>query len=528
MAVSGVGGHPPYTISALLNGSNCQERQGQPSKLGGLEYNPCNIKKLNFSLSYEEMMKSRSADEITCTGWEYSQEWWTIIAQFNLACSKLPINTLAESVFSAGAACSCLIVGIAADRHGRRSVLLVAQFVQMVTGIITGLSSSYTGYLVSTGIQGFVCNALMTCTSVLCVEVTGGRWKSTMSVFYMYSYGLGYFTLAGLAYFFRRWNHLHIVISLLSLLLFSFWWFLPESPRWLLTRNQLDGVMGVLEAAASINSKPLPSDVVVRIKKMEVLYFSGQRNKVEVEMLFKTPIMKHLTVITPFIFFFIFISYYGLTLRKVTLFSITDIMHVLMIKGGLEMIATSVALILTYCPGIMFLVVSTLVEGILCLASTLWPSRSPASMVLILASRFFASVTNTSIAMTVASFYPTSIRMTGLGWGYTCVGLALFVATNVVNLGRISENLPQVLFGTSACLGSVLLLLLPKQLEESCDLISQLENTEIKRDDIDISEMLRHVTTKRTLIRAESTRISSDRKSLKTTTSKSKVPFLRF
>lgn len=51
------------------------------SKLGGLEYNPCNIKKLNFSLSYEEMMKSRSADEITCTGWEYSQEWWTIIAQ---------------------------------------------------------------------------------------------------------------------------------------------------------------------------------------------------------------------------------------------------------------------------------------------------------------------------------------------------------------------------------------------------------------------------------------------------------------
>lgn len=55
-----------------------------------------------------------------------------------------------------------------------------------------------------------------------------------------------------------------------------------------------------------------------------------------------------------------------------------------------------------------------------------------------------------------------------------------------------------------------------------------MENTEIKRDDIDISEMLRHVTTKRTLIRAESTRISSDRKSLKTTTSKSKVPFLRF
>ena len=46
------------------------------------------------------------------------------------------------------------------------------------------------------------------------------------------------------AYFIRDWQPLQLAISIPSLLLLSYYWFIPESPRWLLSVNRYNGKGG--------------------------------------------------------------------------------------------------------------------------------------------------------------------------------------------------------------------------------------------------------------------------------------------
>jgi Sugar (and other) transporter len=44
--------------------------------------------------------------------------------------------------------------------------------------------------------------------------------------------------MPAVAYFVRDWENLQLTISIPSLLLISYYWFIPESPRWLISVNR--------------------------------------------------------------------------------------------------------------------------------------------------------------------------------------------------------------------------------------------------------------------------------------------------
>ncbi len=46
------------------------------------------------------------------------------------------------------------------------------------------------------------------------------------------------FCLDAVAYFVRDWQALQLSISIPSLALLSYYWFIPESPRWLISVNR--------------------------------------------------------------------------------------------------------------------------------------------------------------------------------------------------------------------------------------------------------------------------------------------------
>ena len=66
--------------------------------------------------------------------------------------------------------------------------------------------------------------------------------------------------LAGLAYFFRHWVHLHLVVGAACLLALPAWWFLPESYRWLAENGRKEEAMEVLRGIAKGNGKQLSSN----------------------------------------------------------------------------------------------------------------------------------------------------------------------------------------------------------------------------------------------------------------------------
>ena len=68
--------------------------------------------------------------------------------------------------------------------------------------------------------------------------------------------------LAGVAYIFNSWKDLALVSSFPFISLFSYWWFVPESPRWLLSYAKVDEAEVIVQSIARWNKKDIPPNFV--------------------------------------------------------------------------------------------------------------------------------------------------------------------------------------------------------------------------------------------------------------------------
>lgn len=85
------------------------------------------------------------------------------------------------------------------------------------------------------------------------MEIIGKSWRAAITILYQIPYSLGHLSLAGLAYMFRNWQHLQVAITLPSIILLSYWWVVPESPRWLIAMGKQKQACKILQTAAKIN-----------------------------------------------------------------------------------------------------------------------------------------------------------------------------------------------------------------------------------------------------------------------------------
>lgn len=88
------------------------------------------------------------------------------------------------------------------------------------------------------------------------MELIGVKWRELVSVLYQIPFNLGHLTLPLFAYYIREWHHLQFALSIPSLILISYYWLIPESPRWLFTVGRVDETVKILEKAAKCNKLP--------------------------------------------------------------------------------------------------------------------------------------------------------------------------------------------------------------------------------------------------------------------------------
>ena len=93
----------------------------------------------------------------------------------------------------------------------------------------------------------------------LALEYVGPRYRTLFGILIETPFALGGL-LVGLVSWagVRHWRTLTLVLSCPNILLLSYWWLLPESPRWLIAKNKTVQVVEVLKNAAAVNKKVLP------------------------------------------------------------------------------------------------------------------------------------------------------------------------------------------------------------------------------------------------------------------------------
>ncbi|KAG6453461.1 hypothetical protein O3G_MSEX008148 [Manduca sexta] len=179
----------------------------------------------------------------------------TITSDWDLVCSKHWLTHLTQCVMMWGIVIGGIIFGVLADKYGRKTPLMISVLIQGVASYVASFMPDYWSFLAVWFILALGSGGVGIISFVICMEVVSGKYRTTVPVLYQLPFGLGNAIMAGLAYWLRDWRKLEFTLATLSSLFIFYWFWIPESPRWLLATGQIEKAMVVLKEAAQQNGK---------------------------------------------------------------------------------------------------------------------------------------------------------------------------------------------------------------------------------------------------------------------------------
>ncbi|XP_035481967.1 solute carrier family 22 member 4 isoform X3 [Scophthalmus maximus] len=195
-------------------------------------------------------------------GWSYSTDVYqsTVVSEFDLVCGDEWKQPLTASVFFVGSLCGSFFSGQLSDRFGRKPVLFATIAVQAIFTFVQVFSVSWIMFLILLFFNGLGQIANFVAALVLGAEILIGNVRVLYSSLgTCLGFAVGYMILPVFAYFVRDWRFLLLASSLPCLVYLPLWWFIPESPRWLLCQGRVEEAEAIVRKAAKWNKCQAPS-----------------------------------------------------------------------------------------------------------------------------------------------------------------------------------------------------------------------------------------------------------------------------
>ncbi|KAI4474717.1 hypothetical protein M0802_015476 [Mischocyttarus mexicanus] len=232
-------------------------------------------------------------------GWEYDTSDITssIVIDFDLVCERAIYPTIGLVALNTGGPIGVYLFGTLNDRIGRRLSFFTCLATLITGGFLTSISNSFWTWAATRMVVGLTIPAIYQIPFIISLELVGPNYRSFVTVMTCSFYTMGLCMLAGVTYLVRNWRFLAFTTSAPFLLYFFYWWFLPESPRWLLAKGRLVEANDILETLARVNGKELPASFTQKLRQRMTMSRSKSeeerlRNGPGVLSLFKTPNMR--------------------------------------------------------------------------------------------------------------------------------------------------------------------------------------------------------------------------------------------
>ncbi|XP_015177802.1 PREDICTED: organic cation transporter protein [Polistes dominula] len=434
-------------------------------------------------------------------GWEYDTSDITssIVIDFDLVCERAIYPTIGLVALNTGGPIGVYLFGSLNDRIGRRLSFFTCLATLITGGFLTSISNSFWTWAATRMVVGLTIPAIYQIPFIISLELVGPNYRSFVTVMTCSFYTMGLCMLAGVTYLIRDWRMLAITTSAPFLLYFFYWWFLPESPRWLLAKGRLVEANDILETLARVNGKELPASFTQKLRQRMTMSRTKSeeerlRNGPGVLSLFKTPNMRLKTCLITLNWFannmvYVGLSYYGPALGN---------------EEHLSFLFSSLAEIPSYmaCWIVMDrwgrrwpLCLCMVVAGVSCIATVLLSADAVvATLVLFLLSKSAISASFLIIYPFAGELYPTQLRGVAIGFSAYISGLGLIIIPFVTYLGKENLVLPLVIFGCVAVIGGLSGLRLPETLHHR--LPQTVEEGELFGKDWTCADCIRCIPTK--------------------------------
>ncbi|KAJ6641511.1 Organic cation transporter protein [Pseudolycoriella hygida] len=403
---------------------------------------------------------SSDCDEIEFDRSVFSE---TIITTFDLVCTKEHWANISQTIFMSGILFGSILFGTLADKFGRRIPLVAAVFLQVTSGVATSFVPSFWLFCLLRFITALATGGTMTTSFVLIMEITATKWREVISVLYQIPFNLGHLTLPGFAYFIRDWRHLQLGLSLPSVILISYYWLVPESPRWLITVGRIDDASTVLEKAARMNKLPtenINKDLVSY--KASLATADCQQSKGNIWDLFRTPNMRTKTLCICFNWFVCGLGFFGLAQyigqAVGNIFSNVAISALMGLPGTVACIYT-----MKRFGRKKSMIYANALVGVSMLTIAIIPSAQTGATIALSSIGIIGITVSFPTAYLYASeLFPTVVRNVGVGTASMAARVGSMVAPFVAGLSTTYHWLPPVIFGVVPLLGMLFLFFLPE------------------------------------------------------------------
>ncbi|XP_061103262.1 organic cation/carnitine transporter 2-like [Conger conger] len=438
---------------------------------GETEYSRCRRYRLDLISNFSALGLSPSKDvnlsqvplEGCSDGWTYSKEIYqsTIVTEFDLVCDNEWKQPFTTSIYCFGVLSGSFFSGQLSDRFGRKPILFVTMAIQTVFTFIQAFSPSWEVFSVLFFLVGLGQISNYVAAFVMGSEILTGTPRFIYgSLGICGSFALGYMMLPLFAYFCRDWRTLLVAMSVPSILYIPLWWFIQESPRWLLSQGRVKEAEAILRGAAKMNRVTVP-EVIFPQTEGEQKQCKKEEFHGFLELL-KTSNIRHITLILCLVWLTLNIGYFGLSLNTAKLHGNPYLNC--FISACTEIPAyTATWLSLQYLPRRPCATISMLLGGgLLFFILLVPPGLTPLAISLEMIGKFFLSSASALAYSYTGELYPTGIRNTAIGTCSTASRVGTSIAPYLIHLGSYDKNLPYILLGSLTIIAGISALFLPE------------------------------------------------------------------
>ncbi|XP_013403454.1 organic cation transporter protein [Lingula anatina] len=429
---------------ALINASIPRDRRGK--------YAECTVRTSNGT-------------EVKCSNWVYDTSTFTTTypSQFNLVCDKAELLSVTSMVFFGSALAGGLFLGILSDTVGRKTTLVIALLGQGITGVVAIFAPTIEVYMIIRFLLGAFSSGIFNPCFTLALEFYGPKQRMVAGSVINFFCATGGPLTTLLAYFLRDWRHFQLAVTLPTFLVLVTMWYVPESPRWLLSRGKRRRAEKILRTAARVNGRVLAPNVLNNVVIEE------ESPSVSFRELFRAPKVILRMLMLSYAWLIVDTTYYGIGLHTGNLGG--DIFVNYLCLGLIEYPAFVICFTIDRFGRKKPYILCMLLGGLACVCSIFVELYANEELkwlhvVLAVAGKFGAAAVYGIHFIWAAEIYPTVIRNFAMGVGATVANIGTMVSPFIVRNIKVDSigpsTIPMIIFGAASISAAILVGFLPE------------------------------------------------------------------
>uniref|UniRef100_A0AC11AK73 Solute carrier family 22 member 5 n=1 Tax=Ovis aries TaxID=9940 RepID=A0AC11AK73_SHEEP len=258
----------------------------------------------------------------------------------------------------------------------------------------------------------------------------------------------------------RDWRMLLLALTVPGVLCAALWWFIPESPRWLISQGRFQEAEVIIRRAAKTNGIIAPSTIFDSSELQDLS--SKKQQSHSILDLVRTRNIRMITVMSIILWLTISVGYFGLSLDTPNLHG--DVYLNCFLSAVVEVPAYVLAwLLLRHLPRRYSMATALFLGGsVLLFVQLVPPELYYLATVLVMVGKFGVTAAFSMVYVYTAELYPTVVRNMGVGVSSTASRLGSILSPYFVYLGAYDRFLPYILMGSLTILTAILTLFLPE------------------------------------------------------------------